>query len=79
MATQNLKAPATPGEKGNDHAPTNVPGFGPCRDTPTVELLYCSSSSLFFPGGTPVARSVPRLKSAGARGIVEYPLNKVIE
>jgi len=26
-----------------------------------------------------VRQIIPRLKSAGARGIVEYPLNKVIE
>jgi len=28
---------------------------------------------------TVVRRIIPRLKSAGARGIVEYPLNKVID
>ena len=53
----------------------------PALDNPTVSNLADESwvDVITVLDETIVRRIIPRLKEAGARGIVEYPLNKVIE
>jgi ATP phosphoribosyltransferase len=58
-----------------------VIGILPALDTPTVAPLsdpnWCDVTTIVDEDVVRVI--VPQLKKAGARGIVEYPLNKIIE
>ncbi len=53
----------------------------PALDKPTISSLsdpdWCDVNTIV--DEAVVREIVPRLKKAGARGIVEYPLNKIIE
>ena len=60
---------------------TDILEMLPALDNPTVSNLADDSwvDVITVLDETVVRRIIPRLKEAGARGIVEYPLNKVIE
>ena len=60
---------------------TKILSMLPALDNPTISNLADDRwvDVMTVIDETIVRRIVPRLKEAGARGIVEYPLNKVIE